>query len=93
MRHASTGSANLVAGLAFGALIGGVTALLLAPRSGKESIQSLRAGMGAVRTKLGALAYRRREEFREDPADSGKEERSFYGIGPVAGAARFPAAI
>jgi len=77
MRHDNNGASNLVTGLALGALLGGTTALLLAPQSGKKSLRSLKTGMGTVKSKLGVLARRRREDFRQDPADSGKEDYFF----------------
>jgi len=68
---------SLVKSMALGALLGGATALLLSPKSGKENMRSLKSGIGTVRHKAMALTNRRSREESPDPADSGKEDYLF----------------
>lgn len=52
-------------GFTAGAIVGGVTALLLAPQSGKETREKIKERMGEVSEKAGDLIDRTRESIEE----------------------------
>jgi gas vesicle protein len=51
---------QIIGGMVFGALVGGVSAILLAPRSGRENREALQDKMGGIKARM------RRNHLRGD---------------------------
>jgi len=61
----SGGVVTALVGFGAGAVVGAVTALLLAPASGKETREKIKDRMGDVSEKAGDLIDRSKEAFEE----------------------------
>lgn len=55
----------IITGMVFGALVGGITTLLLAPKRGQESRELLRGQMGRIRDKVSRNKSADKEELEE----------------------------